>query len=51
VIDEGGRFESDEVQGVGYTFEWTYETPGSYPFRCRSHGHRGIVTVEEPDEE
>lgn len=53
---EGGRhrvvgedFESDAVEQVGYTFERTFDEAGTYPFRCETHGTRGLVVVERTE--
>lgn len=49
VIDEGGNFESDLTAQEGFTFEYTFEEPGTFLYYCVPHeavGMKGAVVVE-----
>jgi plastocyanin len=40
--DEDGIFDSGD-QDLGDAYEFTFTTPGDYPYFCRYHGDKGLV--------
>jgi plastocyanin len=42
VSADDGSFESGD-QGAGEVFQYTFGTPGTYPYFCRFHGDKGEV--------
>lgn len=49
VIAEDGSFESELVGEEGHTFEQTFDSSGTYKYKCGPHetlGMKGVVVVE-----
>jgi halocyanin-like protein len=49
VAEEGGDMESELTQEKGFTFEHTFEEPGTVNYQCTPHvslGMKGVVIVE-----
>jgi halocyanin-like protein len=49
VVDEGGDFESDLTQEEGFTFEYTFESAGTFKYACSPHealGMKGVVVAD-----
>jgi len=49
VVDEGDEFESELYNEAGETFDFTFESAGTYKYYCNPHrtaGMKGAVVVE-----
>lgn len=49
VVEEGGDYESKLTAEEGFTFSYTFESPGTSKYYCRPHepmGMKGIIVVE-----
>lgn len=49
VVEEGGAFASDLLNGADATFEYTASEPGTYRYVCEPHrgmGMKGVLVVE-----